>query len=290
MLWLLGIACSLGADPPADRRVTAVSARSVLQGDWRGLSGLSRSDEGLLAVAERQGLAARLDVDGTVLGQLPLVGVPQGLDTEAIAVLGDGRILLGTESQVEGRESDHILVAEQVEGELRVTGDWSVSYLAFGVKAPDNRGVEGLCTAGEVVIAVGEHALQVEGGRAAPAWWIDADTGQSQPLRLALTTSSGKLAGADCQPEGDGVRLWAVERHFAVMRISTWLLAGDEAQAVQAPQHTWDLSPALPDQPNLEGLVVRDGKAWLVRDNDYGGVQGPSELIVLALDREAAPQ
>jgi len=85
------------------------------------------------------------------------------------------------------------------------------------------------------------------------------------------------------------------------MRLSTWLLPdtpapGPSSPALLAPERSWDLAPAFPGEPNLEGLALLsprpDGllRLALVRDNDYGGVQGPSELFILPLDPSGAAQ
>ena len=43
-----------------------------------------------------------------------------------------------------------------------------------------------------------------------------------------------------------------------------------------------DLSDALPDDPNMEGIDwLPDGRLVIVTDNDFGGLSGPTQILVL---------
>ncbi len=274
MLWIL-LACSRAA-PPGPHLLAEL--------DGRGLSGLAGAQEELWALPERSPELLRLSArDGRLLGRLTIVGLPEGLDTESLALLPDGRVLLGTESQQAGREADRVLIGERRGEEVQIVGEWSLSYAPFGVQAEKNRGIEGLCAAHGGVVAVGESVLGEP--RAAAAWIGHPDRAEVVPLRLGLVSATGKLSAADCRQEGEGIRLWAIERHYEVMRLSTWLLVGEPGDGVLNPEKSWELGALIPGEPNLEGLVVmEDGGVVLINDNDYGGVKGPSRVWRLGLD------
>lgn len=274
MLWFL-LACTRAAQP---------GPHLLAEVEGRGLSGLAMVQGELWALPERSSELLRLSsTDGRLLGRLRIVGVPEGLDTESLALLPDGRILLGTESQVAGREADRVLVGERRGEEVHIVGEWSLSYGPFGVQAEKNRGIEGLCAANGAVVALGELVLGEP--RAAAAWIGHPDREQVIPLRLGLMTATGKLSAADCAREGEGIRLWAVERHYEVMRLSTWLLLDFPGQEVVMPERSWELGGVVPGQPNLEGIVVTaEGEVVVVNDNDYGGVKGASMVWRFRLD------
>lgn len=279
MLWLL-LACA---------RAPTYGPHLLAPVEGRGLSGLAMAEgepAELWALPERSPELIRLSIsDGALLGRLRLVGLPEGLDTESLALLPDGRVLLGTESQQPERGADRVLVGERRGEEVHIVGEWSLSYAPFGVLAEKNRGVEGLCAANDGVVALGEQVLGEGERRAAAAWIGHPDRAEVVSLRLGLTTPTGKLSAADCRREGEGIRLWAIERHYEVMRLSTWLLLASPGEAVLPPERSWDLSGLVPGQPNLEGLVVtEDGRVLLINDNDYGGEKGPSVLWRLPLD------
>lgn len=252
----------------------------------RGLSGLARDAEGLVwAVEERGHRLVRLGEGEDGTEALPIQGVPEGLDLESLAVLPDGRLLFGTESQRAERAEDLLLVGERRGAAVVIVERRALAYAPFGVKAEKNRGIEGLCVAGEAVLALGEMVVEADGGRAAVAWWLPSLGATPRPLRLGLVSGTGKLSAADCRVEGEGIRLWAVERHYEVMRLSSWWLSPAAAQGVLKPERSVDLAGRVGGQPNLEGLVVTaDGELLLVNDNDHGGVQGDSRLWRLRLD------
>ncbi len=256
----------------------------------RGLSGLARDAEGLVwAVEERGHRLVRRGEGEDWTEALPIQGVPEDLDLESLAVLPDGRLLFGTESQAPEREGDLLLVGERRGAEVVIVEQQALAYALFGLRAEKNRGVEGLCVAGEAVLALGEMVVEADGGRAAVAWWVPALGATPRPLRLGLVSGTGKLSAADCRVEGEGIRLWAIERHYEVMRLSSWWLQPAAAQGVLTPEWSVDLAGRVADwvekRPNLEGLVVTaDGELLLVNDNDHGGVQGDSRLWRLRLD------
>lgn len=278
MLVVLLLACA---------RTTSGSDAAV-----RGVSGLARGADGVVwAVEERGHRLLRLD-QGDLWGvALPVQGVPRGLDLESLAVLPDGRLLFGTESQESGRKEDRLLVGERRGALVAIVQQWPLSYAPFGLKADKNRGIEGLCAAGEAVVALGEMVVEVEGGRAALAWWAPGLGATPRPLKLGLVSGTGKLSAADCRVEGAGIRLWAVERHYEVMRLSSWWLREGAAEGVLKPEWSVDLAGRVEGTPNLEGLVVaEDGELLLVNDNDHGGVQGPSRSWRLRLDSAGGPR
>src|SRR5689334_13842554 len=91
--------------PPA-----SVERHAVDTGELHGLSDLARADGRYLAIAERQRALVPLALDDGAPrmagAAIPLDGVPEGEETEALAWLGGARFAIGTETQEEGRASD----------------------------------------------------------------------------------------------------------------------------------------------------------------------------------------
>src|SRR5687767_12271732 len=118
-------ACVATAPPPPSTFVVEQSfADSRPQAI--GLSGLGRAPDGTLwAVPERRRELYALEPaspGGFVARTVPLVGVPDNSDTEALVVLGDGTFVLGTERHVE-RDSDAVLLAKLEGSAVRVTDE-----------------------------------------------------------------------------------------------------------------------------------------------------------------------
>jgi hypothetical protein len=246
-----------------------------------GLSGLGRGPEGSLwAVPERRRELYVLDptARGFVGRSIALVGVPESADTEALVILPDGTFVFGTETHVE-RDADLVLFGRLSDGAVRIVDSVALPYGPWQLRAPANRGIEGACaTATEVVVGV-ESALERDGARFAPVAVLDLASRRWSYHRLRLTSSSGKLSGLACSRVGDGLEIWAIERHYEVRRLVRAVLGPAE---IIEPSEVVDLAALVPDGTNVEGVELGpDGSLWLLSDNDTAGVQGPARLFEL---------
>lgn len=287
------LCCARAGEPPADALAVALG-EEALDGDWRGVSGLAVAD-GWIAVEER-GHRLLIREFQRELRAVPVQGVPAGLDLEAVAVGADG-VWLGTEGQGE-RDQELLLrvVPEGAdEGAARVVEERALPYAPFGLRGEHNRGVEGLCAAGDVLLAGAEVSREVDGLRRAPAWLLQAD-GSVRPLWLGLRSRTGKLAALDCRQDGADLLAWGIERHFGVRRVLRWRIPPGPDLAVVLPEASWDLEPALSGAPNPEGLALvgqdADGsvEVLVITDNESGPRLGPTRLARFRLAPVAAPR
>lgn len=263
---------------------------SLAVGELVGLSGLAPGERGAFwVVPERQRLVAAISIDrsppGLLAAPLPLIGVPDDADTEAIASLGEGRFALGTERPGGGRPSDTILFARLEGGALRVERSLELSYAPWGITAESNRGIEGLCAAGDTLLAgVETRIVDGHGGYQAPLLRIHLPSGAQRALRLPLSGREGALSALACRPEpGGGLEVLAVQRN----RQATFLLGLVLPAALEGEpelRFQLDLKSADPGLPNLEGVAfLGERRALLVSDNHYGVVTGPSEAVLVDL-------
>lgn len=251
-----------------------------------GLSGLAADAHGALwTVSERGALAYRITLDAQrapAITAFPIDGLPPSTDLEGLAVLDDGHVAFGTEERLSGGAT--VLLARREGGRLRVTGAIVISMQALGVEQLSNHGAEGVCGAGDTIVAAIE-AVGVEGGRRwAPVVRIVGGV-PVRTHRLWLTTTTGKLSGLDCRVAPDGtIDVWAIERHFEVTKVLTFTLpplgAGSD-EVTPAVAH--DLGPVLRGALNLEGIArLPDGRLVAVTDNQWKTISGPSELLIFA--------
>ncbi len=278
-------ACSRHAGHPLPKRQT-LAVTGV-----NGLSGLARDAAGRLWMAPERDPRLVVREPGGALRTVPLDGVPPGLDIESITWLADGRLALGTEGNVapSGTEASGpalILLA-------RSTGDGAAARVVvsgppieldpapWGLRVRENQGVEGLCRAGNALVAALETVGQDAGGRFAPLGVYDFATQRWRAYHLRLTSATGKLSALACWARGDGIMLLAVERHFGVLRLlSATVLApsGDIAPRVIANLDDFASQTKL----NVEGLETGDGGSLLmVIDNQYKTITGANELLTL---------
>ncbi|ACY15826.1 hypothetical protein Hoch_3324 [Haliangium ochraceum DSM 14365] len=284
--------------------------------DLEGLSGLGMDAAGALwMVPERNPvLVARAPGESAAAAQpaasaqpaaaqrWPVRGVPEGLDLESLTWLSEepARVALGTEGVCE-RNTHAVLVAERRDAGFEVALRVPLPLDLWSASCDEGRGIEGLCAArtpaGTQVLAAVEHPERDERGRrvalVAHARWTGERMDAWQPQRVLLTSDTGKLSALDCAwvpGEGEGgagyIDVWAVERHFEVARIVNFrlpLVAAGSSEPI-APTVAVDLADYIADSArNFEGLVVRDGRAYLIVDNHYGRRSGPNELLTLAL-------
>ncbi len=255
-----------------------------------GISGADRRHDGRLWFApERTGQLVSADWRGSDgIGPptaLPIEGMPHGLDLEALAFLGPNELLLGTEGRGE-RDEDLLLRARVEPAKVVVTGTLAFPYRLFRVRALDNRGVEGLCAAGDRVIAASETVVEREGERFAPVLVFGPDSGVVVPIEVKLTSKKGKISALACRAGPSGVEVHAIERHYGVMRLVRFVVPVGRAPASLAAELVVDIAQKLEDTPpNLEGLVwVGENALLAVSDNHYGRKTGPPRAFLIELD------
>lgn len=285
---------------PAAHRARLELVRAELSTATSGLSGLARHADGtLFALPEdhRALLAFRLDAAGRPgrITEHALTGIAADVDTESLAFVGDGLLAVGTEriegDSVRGDEIDVVRVSGE---SARVERRLRMPYARWGMHAIENTGLEGMCAASGILLASVENPIG-EGGRrfahlGRVAWsGADATRGATwEHFRLWLTSDEGMISSLDCRPlpDGGGVDVIAVERHFGIARILRFRVPREGRGHDITPRVAVDLGCALEEVPNFEGIVfLDDERVALLTDNDFGGPDGPSQLFVLRLPR-----
>jgi hypothetical protein len=251
-----------------------------------GLSGLTWLPEGrMLAVSERGQSVVLLDPTRRRPSEVrPVVGVPEGVDLEAVAALGGERVAFGTESQDPERRTDLVLLGTLGPDGVAIEQAMELAWAPFGLEPGMNSGIEAVCSAGGMLVAVGEQVGRVGGRRYAPVWLRSLSGGPVRTARLLLSSDEGKVSGIACRTGADReLELTGVERQFSTIRLVRWTLPMDGAEPV-LPSSVKDLGASLgASPPNPEGLALDPaGGVWLVSDNDYGGVNGPAHLVRIA--------
>lgn len=253
-----------------------------------GMSDLSLDDRGhIWALPERDHVVVELEVSGSPIQikdiEHPLDGVPDGVDTEAIAWLGNNHFAIGTEGQ-------DVATASVMFGELRADGHIALTQTLpltdadVGLELVRNHGVEGICGNGEDVIAgIESSGTLADGTRYAPLVHIHGQkiTGVT---KLHLTSTKGKISALFCTFAPDGTaQVTAIERHYGVSRILSFELPPTAAEVT--PTIAMDLWPLVRDRYrqklNLEGIVrTADGRWILINDNQGKDVEGATRLFV----------
>ncbi len=250
----------------------------------RGLSGLTSDGEGnLWAVAEEVRVLVRIDPGSRRGGDehlevFPLVGVPEGMETEAIAWMGTDEtgvstFMLGTETTEERRAQDTLLVTAFDGARAHVVEDLQCEYELWGLEGIRNHGIEGICHVDGHLFVAAELAPVVQGRRYAPVGHRTPD-GRWLGHRMWLTSDEGKVSGLTCRRVGRDIELVAIERHFGTTR----LLRATLADQVDVNQ---DLEPAVlvdldgwlsgrDPSPNFEGVAWVGDDLALVVDNVFG--------------------
>lgn len=283
LAWTALVACG---KPSIDGDRTRGLFTRVIVETAHGLSGLAADDTGgIWTVAERAERVYRIVLDAELAPTVETFvvdGVPPGTDLEGIAVLGGGQLALGTEGREGGVAT--VLTAERRGARIAVTGAIELPASLVGIPLAPNHGAEGVCGAGDTVVAAIEGAGASGGQRWAPVVRIERGA-PVRTHRVWLTTATGKLSGLDCAVASDGtVTVWAVERHFEVTRLVTFVLppVGHGSDAI-TPRVELDLGHVLRGALNLEGIArLPDGRLVVVVDNQWKTITGPSELLVFA--------
>ncbi|MBZ0117586.1 MAG: hypothetical protein K8H88_11350 [Sandaracinaceae bacterium] len=275
------VACSGAAPAPSASSGPPLERVDLHLSSPNGLSGLAADEQGRLwAIAERERVLLRI-VDGRVEARVPIDGVPEGLDTESLAYVGDGVFAAGTESMDEDRTSDVILLL-RVEGErARVAERIEMPYALWpGVHAEENHGIEALCHVDGTLIAVLEDVLD-DPRRQLLGRYAIAQRRWSASM-VATTSERGKIAGLTCRRASGSIEALAIERHFETMRVVRFDPMRD---GMIDPQVVLPLEGRLPGDPNLEGIELDGATIVLVVDNQYRGLSGPNELVRVTLPR-----
>lgn len=242
-----------------------------------GISGSCQEGQFTWLIAERNKRLLRLDDAGDIKS-FEIDGIPEELDMEGLACK-DGRFYMATESDVEHRTGDLVLVVDLDESSGRVTGVLTMHYPP-GLEAGVNQGLEGLCIAGDWLIAAGEILRTGPSGkRQAPILRQKLGDDDTFMHWVNLTTSTGKISGIDCRMRQGTVEVFAVERHFEVSRLLQFDL-GDEPSR---PKRVVELAHLLREGENYESLLVDDeGQARLSNDNQYKTITGATEETMLS--------
>ena len=209
----------------------------------------------------------------------PLEGVPDGIDTEGIAWLGDGRFAVGTEGA--DLPTASIMFAELHLEHLMVTRTRTLTSQEIGVQLAVNHGVEAVCGRGdELIAAIESVGVLPDGTRYAPLVRLRGDT--LTVTKLKLTTSAGKISALYCTWGLDGsADVIAIERHYGVSRLLHFTASRGDLEIT--PKVELDLNPILHDALNLEGIVrLPDGRLVAINDNQGARVEGRTELLVFS--------
>ncbi len=243
-----------------------------------GMSDLTIDDRGVMwAIAERDREVLEIE-----LGKQPIVhpldGVPAGLDTEAIAWLGEGRFAIGTEGNEAASAS--IMFAEQQLQHIVVVRTRTLTSEDLGVQLTDNHGIEAMCGKGDEIFAASESVGRLPDGTRYSALVHMRGGEPLHVTKIRLTTANGKISALHCTWLVDAsVQVVAIERHYSVSRILSFTLARDAVEVT--PTIELDLAPILNDSLNLEGIVrLPDGRLVAINDNQGKSVRGRTELLV----------
>ena len=284
------------SDSPSVVRELSLTRIPVALPEARGLSGLDRDEGGAFwTVSESTWHLVRFG--GTRPSEIfSVLPVDEMADLEGVVSLGGERFALSTESTAE-RMHDDVLIVELEGSQAPVRHRLRANYEGLEGGGPgSNRGLEGICAAGGWIVAAAEQSWSDDQGRLSRvfAWRSEAaeETAlggepamQDATFALRLTTDEGKISALTCEQVSDGtLRVWAIERHYTVMRIISFLLqlqTHEQTDPVLVPSLQWELAGRLEGDPNLEGLACEGSTFWMITDNWYGEQMGEHELIRL---------
>jgi hypothetical protein len=240
-----------------------------------GMSDLTVDDKGTVwAIAERQRVVLEL---ANPLVKHPLEGFDKGLDTEAIAWLGGGKLAVGLEST--GSPLAAVAWAELQGDRVVMTSKRELTTAELlGVAPTTNHGIEGLCGQRDEVLAATETVGKLrDGTRWSVLARLRGDT--LEVAKLRLTTTKGKIAALSCTIAEDGTAdVIAIERHYGVSRILHFTAKRGDTEIT--PELVHDLAPVLHDSLNLEGIArLPDGRLVVINDNQGASIKGPTKLL-----------
>jgi hypothetical protein len=243
-----------------------------------GMSDLSIDDRGVLwSLAERDRKVLEIELGKPPVAH-PLDGVPAGIDTEAIAWLGDGQFAIGTEGNEDATAA--VMFLERKDSRLVVVRTRALTSADLGVTITDNHGIEALCANGpDELLAASESVGKLpDGTRYSALARLRGDA--LTVTRVRLTSKVGKLSALYCTFDAEGTaNVLAIERHYSVSRILSFTVTRTDVEVT--PKIELDLSPILRDSLNLEGIVrLPDGRLVAINDNQGRGIKGGTELLV----------
>jgi len=254
-----------------------LASRTVLESESAvGISGSCWDNGDQWLVGERNNRLLRVGPNGQI-DVFPIEGVETGLDLEGLACR-DGRFYISTETETSGRTSDKVLVVDLGEDRAVVVDTLVLQYPA-PMKAGANQGLEGLCLAGDWLIAAGE-ILRTNASDVRQAPILRQKIGDSNTYLhwVNLSSRSGKVSGLDCRERGGIIEVFAMERHFEVSRILQFELGDTPSK----PQTVLELAGILRETENFEAILVDErGRVRLNNDNQYRTITGPSETTFL---------
>lgn len=247
------------------------SRRTIEHEEAIGISGACTDEGKTYLVGERN--RRLFELDGDNLRVYSIVGLSSDDDLEGLAC-ADGKIFASTESEDEGRSSDTIVEMGLQGNNARVLREFKLEYPG-SLKAGSNQGLEGLCIAGDYLLAAGELLRTTDTGiRQAPILQQHFDTKETEVFWVNLSSMPGKLSSLDCRMRGSIVEVFAIERDYDVSRVLQFEL--DESPVI--PQTVLVLDDVVRKTENFEGITVDErGEVRLYNDNQHHAVTGPSE-------------
>jgi hypothetical protein len=257
--------------------------------NMEGLSGLTVSPSSTLwAIPEQKRFLVPIVKEGETLRlrekPIPIIGIDEDLDTESIAALSDTEFVVGTEGHGK-RATDKLFWLKRDRTKARVVKVVSVEYRLWGIKAENNKGLEGLCYANGQLVIAGEPVFVVQGRRYAPIVRYEIATGTFYPAQLALTTTSGKISAVFCSmTQMNSLDVFAIERHYEIARVLGFKLPiastkENDQPVTILPEVKLDLANVIHPLPNFEGIARMDSDLFLLTDNNHSGVVGPTYLL-----------
>jgi len=265
------------------------SIENITSQEADGLSGLT-SDQNLAlwAVQERRHQILKLvpDEQATPPKTFPLNDIPKEIDLESITWLGGKRFALGSELDIDNRQSDKVFIVEIHEQSASIKEDFEIGYEHWPITPSANHGIEGICSAKSNILVGIESVIEENNKRYAPMMIYSMATKEMMPFKIELTTSAGKLAAMACRESNDGsvIELFIIERHFGIGRILRFNIT--QQDDVSPATIVYDFAKDLDDLPNLEGLAFgANNVLYLISDNNFGRITGPTKLLSLPLGK-----
>ena len=275
-------ACAHSGRNAQQHAATASDFLFVVPLDLRhdGISGLTEDGDGVLwAVAENRVLL-RIDEENSLVQHIPIEGLADDVETEAIVWVSGNRFMVGTEMDTEERSEDPMILVEVIDGRAVAVQHSACDYGMWGILASSNRGVEGLCRVGDQLVVGTELVQELGAKRVAPVAIFDLGTGAWSAFTVELTTDEGKLSALDCKASGDGIAVRAIERHFGISRVLEFNVSPDREATPIRSSVIADFAGGRYSSYNLEGLVWRrDGSMLVVSDNRFKGERQNDSLI-----------
>jgi len=212
-------------------------------------------------------------------------GVDRTLDIESIAAVTNTEFVVGTEGPG-SRTTDRLFWLKLQAGRARVVKTIRVDYGLWKTEGAHNQGIEGLCYTKNYLVIAAESAFVDRGRRYAPIALYSITAKRWTPVRLALTTKSGKISALDCRMTQDNtLSVLAIERHYGVARVLSFTLPTNRhpTKADQPPtlfpRVERDLAQFVDPLPNFEGIARCAEDFFLVTDNNHSGIIGPTLLL-----------